>query len=130
MLPWTLFQGKKEKMLILSVISNRYHCRDFFSPPIQRPMTFPSLWSRVIFYIVLFSHVAEKLIHRKFFISLLFSIQNWCFQISTQQPEKALKCYRNKDINTIIKGRGEDILGLLNVLSSFVSEINGHPFYT
>ena len=67
--------------------------------------------------------MAEKLIHRKFFISLLFSIQNWCFQISTQHPEKALKCYRNKDINMIIKVRGEDILGLLNVLSSFVSEV-------
>lgn len=26
------FNGKKEKMLILSVISNRHHCKDFSSP--------------------------------------------------------------------------------------------------
>lgn len=133
MLPWTLFQGKKETMLILSAISNRYHSKDVFSK-------FGGSWHflpyeiRVIFYVVFFFFLTWlKHWFTENFISPLFSIQNWCFQISTQHPEKTLKCYGNKDMNTLIKGKKVGILNLLNILSSFASKVKDwwwNPFYT
>lgn len=122
MLPWTLFQGKKETMLILSVVSNRYHCKDVF-PQFEGPWHFLPYESSHFLCSIFFFLTWLKNWFTEIFISPLFSIQNWYFQISTQHPEKVLKSYGNKDMNTFIKGRKGEVLNLLNILSSFVSKV-------
>ena len=126
------FKEEKKRCLFWVQFPRGTTARMFF-PKFGGPWHFLPYEIRVIFYVVLFFLMWLKHWFTENFISPLFSIQNWCFQISTQHPEKTLKCYGNKDMNTLIKGKKVGILNLLNILSSFVSKVKDwwwNPFYT